>query len=122
MIIFGKLKPRPLHQRLGWFVVTFEDDLAKYYSKLSSIPWHLPMNGVHCTLIAGKHEPRIINDSEILPFINLTVSCCTDGIVWTNTESFWMNVISNDLDLIRKKLELPARKFHLTLGNLKNVK
>lgn len=121
MLVEGILKPRSLDQKLGWFAATFDNDISKYYSKLSGIPWRSPMNGVHATLIAGQHELRIITDTEMLPFINSTISCYTNGIVWTNTESFWMDVISNDLDLIRKELKLPSRKFHLTLGNLKNA-
>lgn len=122
MILEGVIRPRPLDQKVGWFVVGFDSDLSKYYSKLSGIPWLLPKNGVHVTIVAGQHEPRLITDDEMFQWIGLSVNCYTDATTWTNTESFWMNVLSDELNKLRATLGLPSRNFHLTLGNLKNVK
>lgn len=82
------------------------------------------MNGCHITFIAGNRECRIVSQDEILPYMGKSMWFEFDPIVYTNGETYWIDCQSEQLNQIRRDLQLGPKfrgKYHITLGNFKNI-
>lgn len=122
----GIISEQPPKQRKGWYSISVEEEISKYYSwfyKQGNLKdWNPSMNGCHITYIAGNREKRIITSNDMKPFIGQKIQYSWRPVVMTNGETFWMDCWSKDLDTIRELLNLEVPKkfgYHITLGNLK---
>jgi hypothetical protein len=118
----AEIVPSKEDQKPGWYYLKLDDDFSRYYNFLCNkqlLRWQMPMNGCHCTVIAGEKEGRIVSQSEALSFLGKDMFFQYDGLVYTDGRTFWMNIESEDLRLVRETLGLKPRTLHITLGNLK---
>lgn len=121
----AKIQGSKSGQKPGWFSLRLDNDFSYYYRWFTWTKWNLPLNGCHITFIAGDRESRIVTLDEMKPYLEKEIWFEYDPIVYTNGESFWIDCQSEQLDQIRKNLNLGNRfrdKYHITLGNFKNVK
>lgn len=110
-------------EKPGWYSLSLDEEISNYYKWFYSRAfrsWNPPMNGCHLTFIAGEKDDRIIDSSEILPYLNKDFVFYYANQIWTNGRAFWLPAYSPELDLIRVELGLQPRfLYHITLGNLK---
>lgn len=108
-------------QKPGWYYLLLDKDISLYYQYLSKQRWGLPLNRVHITFIAGEKDDRIVLQSELEPWLSTPIQFEYSNILESDGRSFWLDVRSCELDMIRRELDLSLKKFgyHITLGNNK---
>ncbi len=122
---YGKLVSSGKNQKPGWYYLSVDPDIGRYYGKLWSNGnncWNPPLNGPHITFIAGEKDEKIITDDQIRDYLGLIVGFRYDPIIKTNSRAFWIDVNIPKLNDIRANLGLKPYyrpTFHLTLGNVK---
>lgn len=123
---YGIILPSSVDQKQGWYYVKVDDSISSYYKWFYSKAfkqWYPCMNGCHITFIAGEKDDRIIQLEEMKDYIEKEIHFIYDNTIYTNGRAFWINCTSKDLDEIRNKLGLRKRdNYHITLGNIKNVR
>ena len=117
-------KPSP-SQKEGWYYVKADDQIGDYYNWFAKRGlqkgWQPCLNGCHVTFIAGEKDDRIISAAEVQPYLGEEIQFYYTNKIWTNTQAFWLPVLSSQLDEIRVALGLKPRfLYHVTLGNIKN--
>ena len=111
----------------GWWAVQFEKDLGLMYRWAADVAWHPPRSGVHLTFVRGEWERyRMCIEHPLLELaLGIEVSVRYDNTIYTNGESFWLSADCKLLDELREASGLGRFNrptYHITLGNLKNLR
>ena len=122
---YGPIAKPSDDQKDGWYYVKADDSIGDYYKWFASRgllqPWQPCMNGCHITFVAGEKDERIVSVAEIQPYVGKDIQFYYTNQIWTNTQAFWLPVLSPQLDEVRVALGLKPRfLYHVTLGNCKN--
>jgi hypothetical protein len=105
------------------------EELARYYRSLvhafsPSISLQTPMHGSHITVIAGKYEPDH-DERYWKKYDGHSVEFQYSPEIESDDTYFWLPVFCKEFESIRIELGLKPLipiPWHLTIGNLKEVK
>lgn len=105
----------------GWLIVKVDTGLAEYYLHSMLLGRsNFPARGPHITVTCGEKESTSFNFQVLHVYHGKIVDFTYGTAIGTNGRAFWLDCNSVALDKIRKDLGLPPRKFHLSIGNIKN--